>query len=414
MALNVNRSLVTKVVVKDRVSGKETNVSSITCNGKTVWEDYLWLGASDDGIYYSTDGKNWSKHPNQPADYVYCVFYSNGVWLAGAGSGIFYSENGMEWEPTNVTSGRTTNIRTLVVTESTQQSETKTRFFAWYKAYGYVRDFYYSDDGRVWHNISMAESKTNTTISDVCGWYTVNSSRVVCAASSGIYLSEDGGKNFVPTNITSRCDCCEAILGDCVYVGGSAQYPGLYAPTDATGLNWSKVANASSIHYSHIKGLTSVMAPVDATQAKWVATGDGTTTARNVYYRPYTGDWATISYASGTLSFEGGARRSKSLLEQSGIWVGCQSNATSSSVSDVIYGLFYSTDGVNWNQSNISYGSYERGARCDANGFWVACSKDSGLYYSTNGKNWSKCVGTGTRKFYYAWCNKISDAQMMR
>jgi hypothetical protein len=53
-------------------------------------------------------------------------------------------------------------------------------------------------------------------------------------------------------------------------------------------------------------------------------------------------------------------------------------------------GLYYSTDGKNWEQSNVTYFYVE--SICNANGIWVAGgSAGNGLYYSTDGKTWEQC-----------------------
>ena len=64
--------------------------------------------------------------------------------------------------------------------------------------------------------------------------------------------------------------------------------------------------------------------------------------------------------------FVGGARYAN------GIWVACGSSGN---------GLWYSTDGRYWTQSNKTGGSFSGGARY-ANGIWVACSNGNGLWYS--------------------------------
>ena len=49
-------------------------------------------------------------------------------------------------------------------------------------------------------------------------------------------------------------------------------------------------------------------------------------------------------------------------------------------------GLYYSTDGESWTQSNITSGDFN--LVYHANGLWI-----SGRYYSTDGKNWTQCNG---------------------
>lgn len=60
-----------------------------------------------------------------------------------------------------------------------------------------------------------------------------------------------------------------------------------------------------------------------------------------------------------------------------GIWVAVTDN-----------GIYYSTDGMNWEQSNITTGRFY--LAYNANGIWVAGSEDNGLYYSTDGMTWTQ------------------------
>ena len=61
-----------------------------------------------------------------------------------------------------------------------------------------------------------------------------------------------------------------------------------------------------------------------------------------------------------------------------GIWVAC-SNGT---------GLYYSTDGMTWAQSNITSGIFYYSKY--GNGTWVASSDSTGIYYSTDGMTWNQ------------------------
>ena len=68
-----------------------------------------------------------------------------------------------------------------------------------------------------------------------------------------------------------------------------------------------------------------------------------------------------------------------------GIWV-AGSNST---------GLYYSTDGKTWTQSNITSGRFT--TVYNANGIWVAGGSNTGLYYSTDGKTWTQSNITSGR-----------------
>ena len=74
------------------------------------------------------------------------------------------------------------------------------------------------------------------------------------------------------------------------------------------------------------------------------------------------------------------------------IWVAGSSGA----------GLYYSTDGMAWTQSNVASGNFR--AVYYANGIWVTGSSGgNGLYYSTDGMTWTRSNMTSGsfRAVYY-------------
>ena len=71
-----------------------------------------------------------------------------------------------------------------------------------------------------------------------------------------------------------------------------------------------------------------------------------------------------------------------SVYNANGIWVVASDNGG---------GLYYSTDGKTWTQSNMTTGSFD--SVYNANGIWVSCiySRDTNIiYYSTDGKVWTQ------------------------
>ena len=78
-----------------------------------------------------------------------------------------------------------------------------------------------------------------------------------------------------------------------------------------------------------------------------------------------------------------------------GIWVAC----------DCSTGLYYSTDGKIWTQSNITSGNF--GNCINANGIWVAFNYDTGLYYSTDGMIWNTSNVTNKKCHCCAYANGL-------
>ena len=64
-----------------------------------------------------------------------------------------------------------------------------------------------------------------------------------------------------------------------------------------------------------------------------------------------------------------------SIVYANGIWVGSG------------IGIYYSTDGKTWTQSNITSGYYNF---VNANGIWVGYRYNYGFIYSTDGKTWTQ------------------------
>ena len=61
-----------------------------------------------------------------------------------------------------------------------------------------------------------------------------------------------------------------------------------------------------------------------------------------------------------------------------GIWV---------AGSNSYKGLYYSTDGMTWTQSNYTSGHFN--SVYYANEIWITGSNDDGLYYSVDGMTWT-------------------------
>ena len=77
----------------------------------------LWVAASaQDGLYYSSDGKSWTKGNNVYADATFsCIYYANGVWVAfsdvqGYKNSLVYSIDGKNWTKTPLTNYSLTSV----------------------------------------------------------------------------------------------------------------------------------------------------------------------------------------------------------------------------------------------------------------------------------------------------------------
>lgn len=304
-------------------NGTEWKRSNIAATMSVVYHaNGIWVaGGMLDGLYYSTDGMNWT-HSNITSGKVNDVYGADGVWVAciasGDNNGVYYSTDGKTWEQYS-----TINIYAYKMVRKYEN--------VWFLGRDGVGS-YYSTNGKDW---VLVDSCGNLCCYGNGVWVSVASN-----ASLGIMYSTDGiawnTSNIQSGNPASPIRPC--FYGDGLFVCAAS---GIYYSTD--GMNWT-MSNVTSSWISSIYYANGV----------WVADA-----SNSLYYSTDGMNWTRSAVSIGAIN---------SVYNANGVWVAATST-----------GLSYSTDGINWTKSNIQSGTYR--SVYNANGVWVAASA-SGLYYS--------------------------------
>ena len=179
----------------------------------------LWVaGSYNNGLYYSTDGKNWTQS-NVTSDSFNAIYYANGLWVTG-GPGLYYSTDGKNWTQSNVTSGMFKSV-----------------YYAnglWVA--GSNSDLYYSTDGKNWI-LGLSHDASGWIFSVYYGdglW--------VAGCNNGLYYSTNC-KTWTQSNVTSG-SINSVYYANGLWVTGSTGNNGLYYSTD--GKNWTQSNQTSS------------------------------------------------------------------------------------------------------------------------------------------------------------------------
>lgn len=257
---------------------------------------------------------------------------------------------------------------------------------------------YYSEDGKTW-------SQTNITNGV---FYRTNYANGTWVASGeeNLYYSTDG-INWNSSNYYSSTTSDQNIEYHNGYWGYlNYDMSEFYFSSD--GISWETEGGAypSTVYYNEDLG-------------KWVGFEYVSTFRTNVYTSPHGGGWtsegtimgsdvidfnifynangmtiasSSISYTDSALwystdglNFEQGTLPIGIIINKifyaNGLWVALTGNDE---------GIFYSTDGITWTQSPMNTGSFT--SIYYENFMWIAGSTE-GIYYSTDGINWTQSTG---------------------
>ena len=112
----------------------------------------------------------------------------------------------------------------------------------------------------------------------------------------------------------------------------------------------------------------------------WVTSTYSGSTCRGIYYSTDGKTWTQSNITA----------NSQGVYYANGVWVANGNIRSTSSIQ----GIYYSTDGKTWTQSNITSGDFSLVKY--VNGLWLGCleittnSATEGIYYSTDGKTWTQ------------------------
>lgn len=239
----------------------------------------VYLLATDNGIWYSTDCVGWTQSNVTGA--AYRVVYKCGVFVAYVlDSGIYYSTDGMTWTQSNVTSG--------------QFNDVCCNDDGFWIACGSTSDSYWSEDGMTWTRMS-----TNYAATAVCG----NGLWVLASIVYGLYYSTDG-KTWNASNLKSG-GFVNVSYADGMWVA-SGRSNGLWYSTD--GMTWIQ-SNVTSCNTAKTCGN-----PALKRNGVWVAY-----VYRNGLYHSTDGmTWTESNYMSTSTNAE-----VKRIRHGNGVWVVC-------------------------------------------------------------------------------------------
>lgn len=184
---------------------------------------------------------------------------------------------------------------------------------------------------------------------------------VVADRSNGMYYSEDG-LNWTQSNITTTMYHVE--FGNGVFVATTEGNAGLWYSEDGKTWIQSNVTSGSFMYPFYNGEL-------------WVC---GTKSSGGALGTYYSTDGKTWTKCTSDADFY-----TRIAYYADGLWV-----------AGTTTGLWYSEDGIQWHQSNVT--SVTGRSIVFADNLWVAATT-SGLYYSTDGKTWS---ATDKTRQYYA------------
>ena len=324
------------------------------------YNNEIWVaGAVNNGLAYSTDGINWNLSSINVTDTFKTVYYANGLWVAGGDSkGLYYSIDGMTWTQSNITSG---SFRALYYANK-----------LWVA--GGVGGLYYSTDGMTW-------TESNETNSYFWSVYYGNGIWVG-AGSNGLYYMSVGEMTFnTETKTWEMSNSTVATLTNTdgtVPTLGALAYVRLTSEPNVWYLATSITAGSSSPYSKTLAYDVKYTAALDVVDVEFIADDDSMKYPDGgwldgLYYTAFDvtstiSDWVQSNVTRGFMS----------VYYANGVWVaGCTGTK----------GLYYSTDGMTWTQSNVT--SVTGNSVYYANGIWVAGS-GKGLYYSTDGMTWTQ------------------------
>lgn len=186
----------------------------------SVTDSVLIAGTYGSGVYYTSDGVNWTFSANGMTNTRIISMLSSGnkVYAGSESGGVYCSSNsGINWIPVN--NGLTSNeIHTMSTYSGKLYAGTNTGVFMT------------TDNGSNWSLFSTSN------VGNVIYASVAYNDRVIATSSYGIFITSNGGNNWASiTSGTSGSIYCLSRYNGIVYAGSSSQ--GVFK-TSNDGSNW--------------------------------------------------------------------------------------------------------------------------------------------------------------------------------
>ncbi len=261
--------------------------------------------------------------------------------LAGSSAGIWYSSDGLNWSLTNKTNHNITGLclgtnRVIAVS--------------------YGNGIFYSTDGLNW----IASNKTNDQFYEVCK---MSSGRLLASSRTGIWYSDDDGTNWTQTASPGIWPAID--FGNGYAVGGSEQFGsfgGLYYSTNGT--TWTVSNGADNWYCVRYVGGSEFIAGSDNGIRRSTTNGTGWSGLTAQYFDDmyYDGTYYVgasfanlgLRYSSNFTSWSNSnitTGNFSSVIKRGSTWY---------AASGSNLGIYYSTNATSWSQTNKTNGTFNR------------------------------------------------------
>lgn len=317
-------------------------------NRALIYANGIYVASgSNIGLWWSEDGKAWTKVTGLPTEDMRDVVYADGLWVCGSSmNGIWWSEDGKSW-----TQGTGTDA-------SAVYSNTTYGNGLWISYTSNNKGIWWSEDGKAW---TLCTGVSSTRTASLVKY--VNGLWLAGVASSGVWWSNDGKSWTQCTGISSTL----SILYKIEYADG------LFEAATTSGMWWSEDGKAWTQGTGDLTSysMRCVTRITTQTGSFWYA-GAG---SHGIWSSSNGKSWTQALGDSTNKTFEGFMR-----------------------VADITL-AFSSTAGIWWSTG----GTFQQGTGGNethgfnyclyTNGLWLACSRTSNLWWSEDGKVWGTVQG---------------------
>ncbi len=328
---------------------KGTGFGSNSTFNEIAYDEGLFVACSSNvGIWWSVDGKAWTKGTNLvPSETSIAnisfstVVYKDGLWVAGTNSqGVWYSTDGKAWSRGQFMAGSGSNT-TSVLSICTRASGN------WVLG-TYSSGLYYSANGKQWYQLSSTTNSYTFDYVYVNGFF-----YIACSREHGLWWSDDDGNTWTQgTGSNTNYSFRYVTYAKGIYVA-SSNSQGMWYSTN--GKAWTQgTGNNSAYSFGCVIIAESMFVACSSSHGIWYST-DGKAWTQAI------GDCLTFSF--------------NSVAYANGVFVACSST----------HGSWRSADGISWVQtkgSGVYTQSITFGHAIYANNIWVMSATLQGLWWS--------------------------------